>query len=651
MGKCKQRGQSAGPASAVVQHEERAQSSAPAATRFPWKPALAVFLVALAFRAAYLFSASRAPAFDALNMDPLYNIDWARCLATGQWSDPYTRLQHAAFFRAPLFSYSAAGLFMAFGQSLSLLRGVQILMGSGSCVLAFLLARKCFDTRTGVLTGLVCAVYWVLIYFDSTFLLTVPLVFLGLLGFLFLFMALERQSPWWAGAGGLMLGLFGITRADILPFYPVACLWALVAARHLPRPRRLLLVALLAAGCLLPPALTTVRNRVVSGDWVVVASQGGVNFYIGNNPESNGMQAVVPGTRPTWWGGYDDTVAIAEKAAGRRLKASEVSRYWFDRSFAYIRQQPGHWLRLTARKAAAFVGGVEIPNNEPYENRQRDFLSLRLPLNFGILFALFLVALPRMLRRAPAAPTAGAPADLRPRFNMLILLFVATYSATLIAFFVTGRYRVPLIPFVALGAAAAVFQFVDWVRARQFARAAALGGLAIGLAALLSLDWTGTRKATEGWGKFTEAQSKMSVGNPDAAIALMEEVHAGGTLPLEEVYASLARAYVMRGRPQDRPRILALAQDGLARFPDATELLWYAATVNMERRHWKEALDYATRYLVKSPGNLDGLKVAFFASLFDGRREEAARFLAQAEQIDPRAPVVVEMRRQLALRP
>ena len=69
-------------------------------------------------------------------------------------------------------------------------------------------------------------------------------------------------------------------------------------------------------------------NRIVGEDWVLIASQAGVNLWIGNNPESDGSTAIVPGTRGGWWEGYHDSIALAEAEAGRTLSASGVSRHY-----------------------------------------------------------------------------------------------------------------------------------------------------------------------------------------------------------------------------------------------------------------------------------------------------------------------------------
>ena len=435
---------------------------------FRWRYAAIVFLLALAYRGTYLLEASRQTDFNVFYMDQEYHLGWARALASGDWSAPYDRLRHAPYFRAPLYPYFLAAMLKLSGDSTLFVRIVQIIIGSMSCALAYGVGARCFGQRVGVITGVLCAFYWVLAYFDGELLLPVLLVFLVLLGFVLAFVAAERGSIPLAGLAGLVFGLYAVTRPNILVFFPLLILWAVRISRRAGK-RWAPFVVLMAVGCLLPSTLVTVRNRVVGDDWVFVASQGGVNFYIGNNPESNGMQAVVPGTRETWWGGFEDTQAIAQDAAGRPLKPSEMSRYWFRRAFAYIREQPADWIRLTGRKALAMVGNVELMNNEPYEARRSRYRTLRLvPLGFAPIFALFLVAVPQMLsvgRRRDTKP----PADdkMRRSFAALILQFVLVYALSVIAFFVTGRYRVPLVPFVMMGAALTVDTLVLWVRQRR----------------------------------------------------------------------------------------------------------------------------------------------------------------------------------------
>jgi 4-amino-4-deoxy-L-arabinose transferase-like glycosyltransferase len=628
-----------------------------------WRYALVIFLVALSLRGLFLSEASRKPDFNLFYMDEEYNLEWAKSLATGTWHPPYDQLQHAPYFRAPLYSFLLAVLIKLVGPNMLAIRVVQMILGSASCALAYGVAAKCFGERVGVVTGLVCALYWVLAYFDSQLLQPVLLIFLLLAGLLLAFVAAERRSGRLAGASGLSFGLYAVTRPEILVFFPFAVWWAAKTARGASGRSARWFAVLLACGFLLPPALATVRNRVVSGDWVIVASQGGVNFYIGNNAESNGMQAVVPGTHESWWGGFEDTRSIASGAAGHSLKASEISAYWFRRSFEFMRQEPAAWLRLTLRKAFLFVGNVEIPNNEPYEARRGTYFALKaIPLGFGLLFGLFAVALPRMLgfgRRKRGADTgAGAvtggqgpavsAAEMRHSFVALILQFMLLYALTTIAFFVNGRYRVPLVPLVAMGAAVTVVAVWDSVRARHLASAVAMVAVAGAIAGVLSVDYFGVRKATGGFTAYTDALDLLESGKVDAAIVRLEAIRKQQSVIAPEFYLSLARAYVRRSGPEDSQAILSVAEEGLSHYPNEAELLWYAALGHFVEKQWDLARDRIERFLVLKPGDVRALHLAFSIAVAEGRTADARGIFARAQAVDPANPLVEDMRSSLA---
>jgi 4-amino-4-deoxy-L-arabinose transferase-like glycosyltransferase len=623
---------------------------------FQWRYALLVFLVAVCMRGIYLVEACRQPDFNVFYMDEQYNLEWAKSLATGAWTEPYAELRSAPYFRAPLYSFLLAGIFKLLGVKTLLARIVQVLMGSVSCALAYAVATKCLGQRVGIVTGFLCSLYWVLVYFDSQFLQPVLLVFLLLAGLLAAFTAAEKHRIHLAGVAGLCFGLYAITRPEILVAAPFIIWWAVKATGAFPQPGRRWFVLALAIGFALPPAAATLRNRVVAHDWVVVASQGGVNFYIGNNPESNGMQAVVPGTRATWWGGYQDTRAIAEKAAGHALKASEVSRYWYRQGLAFVRDDPGRWLGLTLRKAALFVGNVEIPNNEPYEAHRRNYLVLGVPLGFGLLFGLFVVSLPGLLGIRFGAPRSsdqsgdgGDPMRRLRRHNVaLILQLMAVYAVTTIAFFVTGRYRVPLVPLVAMGAGAALVAMYEHLKSRRLATFAAMVAATAVIAGLLSIDHFGVRRSTEGFVEYTDALDLLDTGDLDGAIAGLEAVRSRHSVRDPHVYISLARAYIARGRSDDSKAILAVAEEGLRSYPDEAELLWYASLGHVVAKDWSLARDRLERFLAQKPDDLRGLHLALVTALAQGRIVDARSLLARAEVIDSSDPIVQDMRARLA---
>lgn len=86
------------------------------------------------------------------------------------------------------------------------------------------------------------------------------------------------------------------------------------------------------------------------------------------------------------------------------------------------------------------------------------------------IFALFLVSTPWILPKKSDFEAQNTARSV----ILLILVFLATYSASIIAFFVTGRYRMPLVPFFAMGAAVGIVRAHDFIRARQWRSTIAL---------------------------------------------------------------------------------------------------------------------------------------------------------------------------------
>lgn len=617
-----------------------------------WRDILWIFALALLWRCAYLYEAGRNDAFNLFYMDEDYNLGWARCLATGEWPSPFDAIRGEVYFRAPLYSYFVAGLLALFRGDTLLVRAFQMLLGSVSCVLAYALATRCYGRVVGAVTGALCAAYWVLIYFDGEFLLPVLLVFLLISAILLLHAAITRRSAWLGGTGGLAFGLYAITRPNILLFFPVLFVWTWRIERAWPRRSAWALLAAVTAGALLPPIAVTLRNRIVGHDWVVIASQGGMNFYIGNNAESNGIQAIIPGTRSTWWGGYQDVVAIAEKAEGRSLRPSEVSDYWYRRGFAYIREHPGGWLRLLGRKMLAWIGDAEIPNNEAYSIRRREYRSLFLPLGFGVLFAGFLVSLPFQVRmaRGPRAGENGAEAA-RRALIALVLLFLAAYTLSFLAFFVTGRYRVAIVPLVGMGAALTAVHVVDALRRRDARRGLPPIAIAALLAVLLHVDVLGVRSSAESFASYNRAVEKLDLGKLDEGIAALERLMESDTVYEPEFYGTMIRAYDRRGRPEDRSEMALVAEFALQFYPDNPDLLWSAACAHAGAGDWERAEARAERYAAAAAGDPRGWSLAFRAAMQQGRSEAAARYLSRAEEAAPGDPLVRRMRAEWDARP
>ena len=350
--------------------------------------------------------------------------------------------------------YLLAGLYAVFGGAFFPVLVVQGLISALGAGLAALTADRLWGRRAGWLAGLLYAGLWTsILLFGGTAARDPagdpePAAALGARG-------PRRGRPGWRrlGLAGLVLGLSAIARPNILIVVP-AVVWYLLRGGF-PRPSARGWAAA-AVGLLLPILPVTVSNAVRGHDLVAIATQGGVNFYIGNNPESDGRTAIVPGTRPTWQGGYDDAIAMAEKDAGRDLKPSEVDRWFLRRGLAFWSHEPLAALKLYATKLRLLLGEGER-SNDKYIYAWREWSPLlRLPIWPGWTVVLVLGALGWCRRD-------GAPGARR-----LTLGVTALYAVSILLFFVNARFRLPVAALLAIPAGAGADALWSALRSRRW---------------------------------------------------------------------------------------------------------------------------------------------------------------------------------------
>ncbi len=408
-----------------------------------------ILVLALVLRAVYLLQITNTdPLFYSPIMDALYHHDWAVSIIKGGW------LGKDAFFRAPLYPYFLALLYKIFGVNLLVPRIFQILIGSFSCVLTKKIGDRLFNKKIGTIAGLITATYPLFIYFDLELLMPSVLIFLILLGTFLILIQSERTGTkhgWFIT--GMVWGLAAITRPNVILFIVFLPFWLIKKLKKNAIPA--ILYGCLGVVAMIIPI--TVRNYAVSKELVPIAWQGGTNFYIGNNPHSDGMTAIIPGTRKSWWGGFYDAKRIAEETMGRELKNSEIDRYWLNQGFDYIKRKPLEALTLFLRKTYLFFCGFEISNN-----RDIYFFTKLTYLKFLILNSPFLKFPFGLL--VPLALAGVWYAYTNKKNIVLMLLFIFTYSLSFILFFVCARYRLAIIPFLIILASFAIISFLTEIK-------------------------------------------------------------------------------------------------------------------------------------------------------------------------------------------
>lgn len=421
-----------------------------------WRSMLAVIGTALAVRLFHVWQMRDTVFFSVLTGDARGYDRWAREIAAGDW------LGREVFYQAPLYPYLLGSLYAVTGHDLLVVRVVQAVIGAASCAALWYAAARLAGPRAGLIAGLMLALYPPAIFFDFLVQKSVLDVF-----FVSLSLALVARAATGGGQAawlglGLSLGALSLTRENALVLVAIAVLWSVTnkdrdspsmtgtVPRRSVRRRAGLLVT---AGLALVLAPVVIRNAVVGGGFYLTTSQFGSNLYIGNNPEADGSYAALREGRGSPEYERLDAVTLAEQAAGKRLTPAEVSAHWTGRTLEYISAQPGDWVALMARKVRLLLSATEIIDTESQESHAEYSWVLRAlgPIwHFG-------VALPLAVIGAWALWPARR--RLWPVYAM-----TAGYAASVVVFFVVARYRLPLVPFVLVFAAAGASALVGVVR-------------------------------------------------------------------------------------------------------------------------------------------------------------------------------------------
>jgi len=486
-----------------------------------------VVVIAFVVRLVYLFEAAQLPIFDRPSADAALYLDHARRLVAAGFRDP------EVFFKPPLYPHFLALVSSFAGESFFLLRFPGLLIGTATCGLAWFLAHRIFGARVALVAGLMLALHRTAVYFDGE-LLEIGLVTAVQTAALALTLhAATRPDRRASLVAGIALGLGIVARPTFALFTIAAIVW-------LGRGRRLAT----ALGVVLALLPVTLHNAVRGPDFVLVSSNGGLNFYLGNNPQANGRNAMAPELPANPAAAARGARTLAEGAAGHALRPSQVSNYWLRRGLAFIAGQPVHAARLLVRKMFFAWTGAELGDNEDLSGLGRYLRFWRwLPIGAWLVMPLGLVGL-----IAARGRTVG-----------LARGFVLLQIASVLPFFVVARFRMPWIPVLTLFAAWTV------VTLYERRRHALKWGLATaGAIAFCNAPFFGVRDPVDFDLEYRMAYAYQQKGDSDAALAGYRD--AARRNP-RHALARNAIAVMLAERGADLDEAVLLAEQAIALDP------------------------------------------------------------------------------------
>ncbi len=261
------------------------------------------------------------PFFDYPIVDSEAYHEWAQRIVTGDlWGkDP--------FFLAPGYAYFLALIYLVFGVDFYILYLVQATLDAFSVLLIFLIGQSYFNRKVGFLAALFWSLYGLAAFYAGK-LAAEPLgIFLMLSALFLVSLAIERESTILLLPAGLLTGMAVLTRTYWLILIP---LWS----AHLfffgspSLKKKIASLSFFAIGVLVAIGPVTIRNQIVSGEFVLVSGNSGLIFYAGNNPKARGYATQIEGISLNVKEQWKDSKILAEKELGRTLTRKEIDAYW-----------------------------------------------------------------------------------------------------------------------------------------------------------------------------------------------------------------------------------------------------------------------------------------------------------------------------------
>ena len=522
------------------------------------------------------------------------------------------------YWHAPLYPYFIAGVYALGDWSPRRVALVQAVLGAAACLLLYGLARRWLSPGRAGAAAIICSVYGPLLYFEGQLLRTglfLPALFLW---FLIHLEAARSRRGWGWFASGALLGICALIMETALVLAPAALVWSLVRSRGQGAGGRpWIRTALFAAGVLAALAPVALRNWSAGKEAVLISSSGGINFYIGNHPDTEAIQRIRPGR--DW-----EELTARPRRFGAALTPGERSDYFYKEGARFWLEDGSRALRITARKTLGLLSSHEIPRNQDlYEGRAHSLVLSALAWTrgpFGFPFGI-------------VGPLAflGVAVSLRRRDELgLAALLVLVYAAGIIAFFPAARYRIPLVPFLALFAVVGYGRLAeDFDRRRPWLAVSILG---IGFAAV---NLGGVRARHEpAESAFMTAWTLTQKGQPVAAIWKLEEAlrldprHA-------EAATNLSALYGIRGEPG---RAAALARQALSADSTYAKAWVNLGLADLDLRRGGEAVRSMRRALDLQPDLADAWGPYLRILREEGRLESALPAAAEATSRWPRDP-------------
>ncbi len=331
-------------------------------------------------------------------------------------------------WRPPGYAFYLAGIFFVFGKSIITVKFFNVLLGTATILFAYHTAKLLFNSRTARITAALLSFYPYFIAYTGDVLSETFLTFM--LAAAVYLIARTSARPSWGNiaATGFLMGLSGLSKSTMLPFFLLACAWLWWRTRSFKVG---FLVGIFTLMTIMP---WTLRNYFhYDKSYIMPVSTPWFSLYGSSCDEALWPESLEERDNPPT---EDLNLPAIPKdwAYVAALPLPERDKYCKEKALSWIAANPGKFRALVYKRSLHFWRLYPVMAWPWQKHVAMATSGIYIPLCF-----IGLAATWRRLRET----------------SLLIALF-SSYTAVHIFFVVTLRYRVPIDTFVIMAAALAL---------------------------------------------------------------------------------------------------------------------------------------------------------------------------------------------------
>lgn len=362
----------------------------------------------------------------------------------------YGHLYNSAY-QAPGYTYFLAIIYWLFGHSLINVYIVQSVLGTISTLLIYLIAENIFDRRVAKVSAALSLLYWPLTQYSGILLSETLFIFLFLSGILAFLKALDTGKAKYFAFAAVFFSLSALVRSISLLFIVFIPLLYVVyrykhkikALKHLydfsqiPSKTKDLRVVFRNIAIYILVFMTVLspwvgRNYIKYNEIILVDTLGGLNLYIGNNPKSNGFFVSLQDDPQYNIEGENDYETDS------RLKKLAIN---------YIIKHPIRFLLLTVVRMGIFLFAdfcsydwvlIQYMSNNVLFSYCPGIWTVFMAICCSFFFFLSIWGMKSFLRSFKGS---------------IMLVFILYFFLLTSMFYISSRYRLPIMPLMAISAA------------------------------------------------------------------------------------------------------------------------------------------------------------------------------------------------------